>query len=79
MKKVKVMLTAIAILAVLGGALAFKAKKFGSTIYCPGPTTTYCLVPYDGFTTTNTGSTLVHCTIQPVNAVCNQTYSKVEE
>lgn len=28
MKKVKIMLTAIAVLAVVGGALAFKAQKF---------------------------------------------------
>jgi hypothetical protein len=31
MKKVKVMLTAIAVLAVVGGALAFKANTFGGT------------------------------------------------
>jgi len=30
MKKVKIMLTAIAVLAVVGGALAFKAKTFGT-------------------------------------------------
>jgi hypothetical protein len=33
MKKVKIMLTAVAILAVVGGALAFKAQKFGLAIY----------------------------------------------
>jgi len=35
MKKVRVMLSAIAVLAVVGGALAFKAKTsaFGTTIY----------------------------------------------
>ena len=32
MKKVKLMLASIAILAVVGGALAFKAK--GTTVYC---------------------------------------------
>ena len=33
MKKVKIMLSAIAIFAVVGGALAFKAKTYGATIY----------------------------------------------
>jgi hypothetical protein len=31
MKKVKVMLTAIGILAIVGGALAFKARTFGQS------------------------------------------------
>jgi len=31
MKKVKIMLTAVAVLAVVGGALAFKATKFTSS------------------------------------------------
>jgi hypothetical protein len=34
MKKVKIMLTAITVMAVVGGALAFKAVKFNSTIFC---------------------------------------------
>lgn len=35
MKKAKIMLTAIAVFAVIGGALAFKAAKFGSKhVYC---------------------------------------------
>ena len=33
MKKVKIMLTAITVLAVVGGALAFKAKKFSNICY----------------------------------------------
>lgn len=33
MKRVKIMLTAITVFAVVGGALAFKAKKFGID-YC---------------------------------------------
>jgi len=33
MKKAKVMLMAITIFTVVGGALAFKAKSFGSTVY----------------------------------------------
>ena len=35
MKKVKVMLAAIGVLAVVGGALAFKAKTFGQgVVFC---------------------------------------------
>jgi hypothetical protein len=34
MKKAKVMLLAIAIIATVGTALAFKAQKLGSTKYC---------------------------------------------
>lgn len=34
MKRVKVMLTAIAVLAVVGGAVAFKAKTYGQVKYC---------------------------------------------
>ncbi|SEM38620.1 hypothetical protein SAMN04488505_104240 [Chitinophaga rupis] len=40
MKKAKVMLTAIAVFAVVGGALAFKAKKFGGSTYYVSTTTT---------------------------------------
>jgi uncharacterized protein YxeA len=35
MKKAKIMLTSIAVLAVVGGALAFKATKFGQgNVFC---------------------------------------------
>lgn len=34
MKRAKMMLLAIAVLATVGGALAFKAQKLGSTKYC---------------------------------------------
>ena len=34
MKRVKIMLTAIGVLAVVGGALAFKVKTVGSDDYC---------------------------------------------
>jgi hypothetical protein len=50
MKKAKVMLTAIAVMAVVGGALAFKAKKFGSTIYCTDSATGVCKFEKSGFT-----------------------------
>jgi len=34
MKKVKIFLTAIAVISVVGGALAFKASKNNGTLYC---------------------------------------------
>lgn len=34
MKKVKIMLTAIGVLSIVGGALAFKARVIGSDDYC---------------------------------------------
>ena len=33
MKRVQIMLTAIALLAIVGGALAFKAQGFGSRVF----------------------------------------------
>ena len=34
MKKVKIMLTAIGVFAIVGGALAYKEKKRGVFVYC---------------------------------------------
>jgi len=34
MKKAKIMLLSLAVIAVVSGALAFKAKKFSRTFYC---------------------------------------------
>lgn len=39
MKKAKIMLVAIAVLATVGGALAFKASKFGLKKFCTTTTT----------------------------------------
>ena len=38
MKKVKLMVTGIAVLAIVGGALAFKAKTYGQA-FCTAPET----------------------------------------
>jgi hypothetical protein len=40
MKRAKIMLMAIAVLAIVGGALAFKAKKFNMNVTVFGCTTT---------------------------------------
>lgn len=36
MKRIKIMLTAITVLAIVGGALAFKAQKFSMKRICSG-------------------------------------------
>lgn len=65
MKKVKIMLTAITVFAVVGGALAFKAQKFGITVFyktrAADPT---CTIP--GFTTLPSSPNLgrFYCTTQ---------------
>ena len=46
MKRVKIMLTALAVLTVVGGALAFKAKKVGQyTLYCTNAADKSCPTP----------------------------------
>lgn len=43
MKKVKLFLTGVAVLAVVGGAVAFKAKSFGAIpLYHEGTTPNFC-------------------------------------
>ena len=70
MKKAKVMFTAIAVLAVVGGALAFKAKDFNSFYtYNEDPQHPSCdvLVPLQS-TITDTGGVLIPYTITPTTA-----------
>ena len=62
MKKVKVMLAGIAVLAVIGGAFAFKAKSaFGTTLYTTvgsvAPAAGACTVQRSNATTTTTPQT----------------------
>lgn len=45
MKKVKIMLTAIAVFAVVGGALAFKTKALGYHLYRCNTALNQCLEP----------------------------------
>lgn len=55
MKKVKIMLMSVAVFAVVGGALAFNAKKF-TIAYCQGTTTNKIETFLQASTTTtNTG------------------------
>lgn len=74
MKKVKVMLTAFAVLAVVGGSLAFKAQKFNATVYtsfipgsCPVKT------PHKTFTSEVFGSK-IWVTSNPAGTGCLSSY-----
>jgi len=70
MKRAKLILTAMAIMAVVAGALAFKANRL-STSYCrffsPGVCTTVFL--NTSFSITTTGFT--YCTLNP-GSLCTQ-------
>jgi len=64
MKKAKVMLTAITVLAVVGGALAFKAKIANTTLFthqsgtlCNGPSARFLTTTIDGGGTQFSAST----------------------
>ena len=82
MKKVKVMLTAITVFAVIGGALAFKAQKFGKTVYttdveqaeatCPFATPNFTL------TTIDPGTPSISVT-SVKDAFCILTYTKPQQ
>lgn len=67
MKKAKLMLAAIAVFAVVGGAYAFKAQR-GAVIFCH-PTTTTLGTELDNFTTTLStvpGAYRAYCTVNAV-------------
>ncbi len=82
MKRVKIMLTAIGVLAVVGGSLAFKVKTVGSFNYCitTNAASATCNFPISAATFAATG---VRCQMKyvlrnPTNfcspaPLCNQT------
>lgn len=51
MKRAKLMLSAIAVMAVVGGSLAFTAKKSTKRIFCQSSVNSFCNVPVTGITT----------------------------
>jgi len=74
MKRAKVMLTGIAILAVVGGALAFKAKNSDFCVLESSGGTGTCTASFHGKITTATGATSYYtaaiatdCTTQTCN------------
>jgi hypothetical protein len=54
MKKLKMILTATAVLFVVGGALAFKSTTSEHRIFCED-SNGFCTLPQDGITTSNVG------------------------
>ncbi|WP_081146145.1 hypothetical protein [Niastella vici] len=56
MKKAKLMLTGIAILAIVGGALAFKAKSAFSTQFCTSTTSGTCVSSFQNGKTATSGT-----------------------
>lgn len=48
MKKAKIILMAIAVIGVVSGALAIKAKKSNSIAYYLDPVANTCTIPYTG-------------------------------
>jgi hypothetical protein len=87
MKKVKIMLIAITVLAGVGGALAFKAKKFNSVLYCTSGNPAQgakCNVEKDFFSLTWTeqnqpSAGLSTCTDVENGAGCQQTTTYADQ
>ena len=73
MKKVRLVLTTIMIVATVSGALAFKAHKLGSTIYCSTVASTgnACLQISNSTFTENTDTGAQFCTSSPNNRNCS--------
>ena len=84
MKRIKIMLTTVTVLAVVGGALAFEAKK-NSQMYCTTATgktagTTACpLFSESSYRITTDNPAAFNCTISnntPCNVLVSQTFIK---
>jgi hypothetical protein len=74
MKKAKMLLTALTVLTVVGGALAFKSKDAGSTIYCAQAASPFfCNVTTPDFTLTSNGTSPIQspCVAASQNATCS--------
>jgi hypothetical protein len=67
MKKAKIFLTALTVLAVVGGALAFKAKT-ANIFYTCDPAIGLCTIPVTTTFQTLGGSTVVDYDV--LNAIC---------
>jgi hypothetical protein len=74
MEKAKFMLTAIAVFAIVGGALAFKAKRYGNNIFCGGTNTAPCNVAKTDFTITSVGGVTSRCYVLPLSVPCTVTH-----
>lgn len=68
MKKAKIVLSAVALLAVVGGALAFKANRIPKTFYSGPACTTPVVLPY---TTVNNGRPTLQTSVTTIEgAAC---------
>jgi len=72
MKKAKIMLTAVGLLSVIGGALAFKAHRVSGKYFCT--TTTTAATPVCNILATTAGvhTTFLYCTTQPLTTDCTK-------
>ena len=77
MKKARLLLTAITVLAVVGGAFAFKAHKFTSDKIFTPDANGICNVQVNGKTITNVGVVKVSATDVALTTTCDLTYTKV--
>ena len=59
MKKVRLMVTGFAIVAVVGSSLAFTAMKSQRRIFCQSEVNNQCTIPVDGKTTLNNGTSAI--------------------
>ena len=78
MKKAKMVLSAIAIITVVGGALAFKTNNLiGKKLYFKNPTTGTCIDERTGVVTTSSGGTTADLTTSSGSACVSQQYTTV--
>ena len=78
MKRVKIMLSAVLMMGILAGALAFRAKKvFQKCVYtAANSTTTVCTYRVKDFVlTTSVGGILGNTLVIPVSGICPPTTS----
>ena len=78
MKKAKLFLTAITILAIVGGALAFKAKKVNTVIYTDDPQNHICTVLVPGYEAV-AGAPNTFASSAPTQVPCPETKTIVNE
>ena len=69
MKNVKMMLTGVLVLAIVGGAMSFRAKYHG-VIYENDPTTGNCTRELTGFTIVESGGSPAEASSVPRTGAC---------
>jgi len=75
MKKAKLMLSAIAIFAVVGTAFAFKAKNFQHNFVFTGTSATDCTHEADGTKLTDNTGVAVFASISSTTSGCPSTFT----